>query len=91
MITNESLTSALSGVTDKPQKCTTCHKSHPEKCQKTKTAAVVHGADKICPVCSKQAHKYKTKLGTEGILKRIKDCPGFKTVWMIRNRKWLRS
>ena len=25
-----------------------------------------------------QAHKYKTKLGTEGISKRIKDCPGFK-------------
>ena len=55
-----------------------CHKSHPGKCQKTKTTAVVQGADKICPVCSKQAHKYKTKLGAEGISKRIKDCPGFK-------------
>ena len=55
-----------------------CHKSHPGKCQKTKTTAVVPGADNICPVCSKQAHKYKTMSGAEGILKRIKDCPGFK-------------
>ena len=78
MITNEAINSALSGGADKPQKCSTCHKSHPGKCQKTKTTAVVQGADKICPVCSKQAHKYKTKSGAEGILKRIKDCPGFK-------------
>ena len=55
-----------------------CQKSHPGKCQKTKTTAVVLGADKICPVFSKQAHKYKTKSGAEGISKRIKDCPGFK-------------
>ena len=67
MITNESINSALSGATDKPQKCTTCHKNYPGKCQKTKTTAVVQGADKTCPVCSKHAHKYKTKLGVQGI------------------------
>ena len=78
MITNEAINSALSGGVDKPQKSSTCHKSHPGKCQKTKTTAVVQGADKIFPVCNKKAHKYKTKLGAEGILKRIKDCPGFK-------------
>ena len=60
MITNEAINSALSGGADKPQKCSTCHKSHPGNCQKTKTKAVVQSADKICLVCSKQAHKYKT-------------------------------
>ena len=71
MSINESITPALSGATDKPQKCTICHKSHSGKCQKTKATAVVQSADKICPVCSKQAHKYKTKSDVEGILKRI--------------------
>ena len=78
MITNEAINSALSGGADKPQKCSTCHKSHPGKCQKTKTTAVVQGADKICPVCSKPAHKYKTKSGAEEISKMVKDCSGFK-------------
>ena len=53
MITTEAINSALSAATDKPQKCSMCHKSHPGKCQNTKTTAVVQGADKICPVCSK--------------------------------------
>ena len=47
-------------------------------CFKTKTTVVVQGADKTCLVCSKQAHKYKTKSGAERISKRIKECPGLK-------------
>ena len=70
--------SALSPEGDKPSKCSTCHKNHSGKCQKTRNAAVMQGADKICPVCNKPAHKYKTKSGAEGISKRIKDCPRFK-------------
>ena len=41
MITNEAINSALSGGADKPQKCSTCHKSHPGKCQMSKTSAVI--------------------------------------------------
>ena len=78
MSINESITFALYGTTDKPQRCFMCHENLPGKCLKTKTTAVVQGADKTCLVCSKQAHKYKTKSGAEGISKRIKDCPGFK-------------
>ena len=91
MYINESMTSALSWATDKPQKCSTCHKSHPGKCLKTKTTAVVQGADKTSPVCSKQAHKYKTKSGAEGISKRIKDCPGFKAATDDQKQEMVRK
>ena len=67
MMTNKSINS------DKSQNCSLCHKSHSGKCQRTKTTAVIQGNDKICPVCNKQAHKYKTKSGTEGFSKQIKD------------------
>ena len=47
--------------------------------QQAKNAVALNqGSEKICPVCNKSAHKYKTKAGIEGISKRIKDCPGFK-------------
>ena len=75
MITNEAVNSALSGGADKPQKCSMCHKSHPGKYQKTKTAAIVQGTDKRCLFCSKIANKYKAKLVTQRISKRIEDCP----------------
>ena len=78
MLTNESINAALTAKSDKP-KCSSCHKSHSGKCNKIKNAAVVHGRNKTFPVCNKPAHKYKTKTGAEGIFKRIKDCPGFKT------------
>ena len=91
MITNESINSALSGATDKPQKCTMCHKNHPGKCQKTKTTAMVQGADKTCPVYSKQAHKYKTESGAKGISKRIKDCPGFKAATIDQKQEMVKK
>ena len=78
MITNEAINSGLSGGADKPQKCSTCHKSHSGNYQKTKTRAVIQGADKICPVCNESAHTYTMRNGGQGISKRIKDCPGFK-------------
>ena len=33
----------------------------------------------MCPVCNKTSHKYKIKTGQEGISKRVKDCPDFKS------------
>ena len=78
MLTNKSINAALTAESDKP-KFSSCNKSHSGKYNKTKIAAVVLGGDKICPVCNKPAHKYKTRTGAEAISKRIKNCPGFKT------------
>ena len=77
MLTNESINAALTAK-NKKQKCPSCTKSYPGKCNKAKNTAVVQGGDKTCPVCNKSAHKYRTKTRAEGIWKRIKDCPGFK-------------
>merc|ERR1711867_124764 len=80
MLTNKSINAALSSEGDKPHKCSSCHKNHPGRCQKPKNAAVINQeADKMCPVCIKTAHKYKTKAGQEGIFKHINDCPDFKS------------
>ena len=77
-LTSESIMSALSGEGDK-SKCSSCHKIHSGKCNKTRNTAVVsQNGDKKCPVCDKDAHLYKTKNGQEAISKRVKDCPGFK-------------
>ena len=78
MMMNESINTALSGGGDKLQKCSMCNRSHSGSCQKIRTAAVIQGTKESCPVCNKQAHKYRTKSRAEGISKRIKDCPGFK-------------
>ena len=66
-ITAESIMSALYSASDKPNKCSMCHKNHSGQCQKIRNAAVVQGADKMCPVCNKAAYKYKAKSGAEGI------------------------
>ena len=89
MITKESINAALTAKSDKP-KCSSCHKSHSGKCNKFKNPAVVQGADKTCPVCNKPAHKYKTRTGAETILKRIKDCPGFKTALEDQKQKMVK-
>ena len=74
---NESINAALTAENEK-QKCPSCNKSHPGKCNKAMNTAVIQGGDKTCPVCNKSAHKYRPKTGVEGISKEIKDCPGFK-------------
>merc|ERR1712030_293438 len=80
VLTTESINAALSAEGDKPTKCSSCHKNHSGRCLKPKNAAVVNqGAEKTCPVCKKTAHKYQTKNGKEGISKRVKDCPDFKS------------
>ena len=78
-LTSYYIMSALSGDKGDKTKCSSCNKLHSGKCTKVKnTAALNQGNKKSCPVCDKSAHKYKTKAGTEGISKRIKDCPSFK-------------
>ena len=57
-LTSESIMSALSGEGDK-SKCSSCHKSHPGKCNKPRNTAIVsQNGDKKCPVCDKDAHLY---------------------------------
>ena len=76
MLTNHSINAALTAEGDK-LKCSSCHKSHPGKCNKVKTSVVAQGAEKTvktCPVCGGQPYKYKMKSGSEGISKRIMDC-----------------
>merc|ERR1712240_479920 len=76
ILTNELINAALSTDSEK-QKCSFCNKLHSGKCSKAKTMAAVQGSGKTCLSCNKEAHKYRTKSGVEGIAKRIKDCPIF--------------
>merc|ERR1712114_131917 len=66
MLTNESIIAALSGEGDK-------------KLKYSSAAVTNQESDKTCPVCNKTAHKYTTKTGDQGISKRVKDCPDFKS------------
>ena len=69
----------LSGDREVKTKCSSCNKPHSGKCTKPKNAAAQHqGGIKLCPVCEKSAHNYKTKAGGEGISKHVKGCPAFK-------------
>ena len=77
-LTAESIMSALSVDKGEKPKCPTCKKTHSGKCLKANTAAVYNLNEKVCPVCEKSPHKYKTKGGQEKISKRVKDCPSFK-------------
>ena len=52
---------------------------------------MVQGADKTCPVYSKQANKYKTESGAKGISKRIKDCPGFKAATIDQKQEMVKK
>ena len=80
MLTNKSFNATLSSEGDNQNKCSLFQKNHSGWCQKPKNTAVINkGADKMCPVCNKTAHKYKTKTGQEGISKWVKDCPDFKS------------
>ena len=93
VITNKSITTALSAEGDK-SKCSFCHKSHPGKCNKVKTSAVAQGAEKTvktCPVCGGQPHKYKMKSGSEGISKRVKDCQGFKSTTDAQEQEMIKK
>ena len=77
-LTSESIMSSFSREMEDKPKCSSCNKSHRGKCNKPKIAAALQGREKICPVCNKSAHKYKTKTEAEGIFKLIKGCLGFK-------------
>ena len=93
VITNESITTALTAEGDK-LRCSSCHKSHTGKCIKVKTSAVAQGAEKLaktCPVCGGQAHKYKMKNGSEGISNRVKDCQGFKSATDSEKHKMVKK
>ena len=82
VLTFESINTMLLGGAEKVQKCSSCNKSHPGKCNRLKTTAVVQNTektDKVCPVCGGSAHKYKMKSGSEGTSKRIKDSTSFKS------------
>ena len=71
---------ALSGEMGDKLKCSLCHRTHSEKCNKPKNATALNkGSEKFCSVFKKSAPKYKTKARAEGISKRVKDCPGFKS------------
>ena len=90
MLTNESINAALTAKNEK-QKSPSCNKSHPGKCNKAKTTAVVQGEDKTCPAYNKIAHEYKIRTGAEGISKRIKDCTGFKATSDDQNQEMIKK
>merc|ERR1712055_1166611 len=80
VLTTESINAALTSEGDKLAKCSSCNKNHSGKCNKPRNVAAANqGAEKLCPICNKTAHKYKNKSGQEGISKRVKDCPDFKS------------
>lgn len=63
---SNSIMSVLSTNKGEKSKCTSCNKVHYGKCVKVKNIAAVNKSDKkICPICKKGAHKYKTKAGEE--------------------------
>ena len=90
-LTAESIMSSLSGEGERP-KCSSCHKSHTGKCNKSRNAAIVsQNSDKRCPVCEKDAHLYKNRNGQEAVSKTVKDCPGFKEANDYQKRDMVRK
>lgn len=69
LMTNSTM-SALSTDKEEMKKCTSCNKVHSRECLKVKNATALNQS-KLCSICKKAVHKYKTKASGEGILKII--------------------